>query len=56
MYRPETKIREEVEIKCNKPYQTDPVSETPCSLEYWTIDKVQKPVNPDFHTPSSEHF
>jgi hypothetical protein len=33
-----------------------PVSETLCSLEYLTIDKVQKPSNPNCHTPSSETF
>jgi hypothetical protein len=25
--------------------ETDPVSETLCSLEYWTVNKVQKPSN-----------
>jgi hypothetical protein len=27
--------------------ETDPVSETLCSLEYWTMDKVKKPNNPE---------
>jgi hypothetical protein len=36
--------------------ETDPVSETLCSLEYRTVDKVQKPSNPECHTPSSEPF
>jgi hypothetical protein len=26
--------------------ETDPVSETFRSLEYWTMDKIQKPINP----------
>jgi hypothetical protein len=26
------------------------------SLEYWTMDKVQKPSHPKCHTPSSEPF
>jgi hypothetical protein len=35
---------------------TDPVSETLCSLEYWTMDKVQKPSNLECYKPSSEPF
>jgi hypothetical protein len=27
--------------------ETDSVSETSCSLEYQTMEKVQKPTNPD---------
>jgi hypothetical protein len=27
--------------------ETDPVPETSCSLEYWMMDKVQKPSNPE---------
>jgi hypothetical protein len=32
--------------------ETYPVSETLCSLEYWTIGKVQKPSNTECYTPS----
>jgi hypothetical protein len=32
------------------------VSETLCSLECWTMDKVQKPSNPECYPPSSETF
>jgi hypothetical protein len=28
--------------------ETDAVSETLCSLEYWTVDKSQKLFNPEF--------
>jgi hypothetical protein len=35
---------------------TDPVSETSCSLEYRTMEKVQKPSNSVRYTPSSEPF
>jgi hypothetical protein len=34
--------------------QRDPVSETLCSLKYRTIDKVQKPSNPECYIPSLE--
>jgi hypothetical protein len=27
--------------------ETDPVSETLCSLEYWTMDKVQQAGSPE---------
>jgi hypothetical protein len=30
--------------------EIDPVSKTPCSLEYRTMDKVQKPSNPEAKT------
>jgi hypothetical protein len=36
--------------------ETDPVSETSCSLEYQTMEKVQKPSNSVYYTPSSEPF
>jgi hypothetical protein len=36
--------------------ETDPVSETLCSLEYQAMDKVQKPSSPKSYTPSSEPF
>jgi hypothetical protein len=36
--------------------ETDPASETLYSLEYWTLEKVQKPSNPICYTPSSESF
>jgi hypothetical protein len=36
--------------------ETDPVSKMLCSLEYWTMDKVQKPSNPKCYTPSTEPF
>jgi hypothetical protein len=35
---------------------TDPVSETLCSLEYQTMEKVQKSNNSVCYTPSSEPF
>jgi hypothetical protein len=31
--------------------ETDPVSETLCSSEYWTMDKAQKPSNSDYFLP-----
>jgi hypothetical protein len=34
--------------------ETDPISETSCSLEYQTMDKVQKGSNPEWHALSSE--
>jgi hypothetical protein len=34
----------------------DSASETLCSLEYRTMNKVQKPSNPECYTPSSETF
>jgi hypothetical protein len=36
--------------------ETDPVSETLCSLEYRTMDKPLELSNPDYYTPSSKHF
>jgi hypothetical protein len=36
--------------------ETDPVSETSCSLEYQTMEKVQKPSNSVCYAPSSEPF
>jgi hypothetical protein len=36
--------------------ETDPVSETSCSLEYQTMDKVQNPSNSVCYTASSEPF
>jgi hypothetical protein len=33
--------------------EADLVSETLCSLEYLTMDKVQKSINPDSHAPSA---
>jgi hypothetical protein len=33
---------------------TDPVSETLCSLEYRTMDRVQELSNPECYIPSSE--
>jgi hypothetical protein len=30
--------------------ETDPVSETFYSLEYWKMDKVQKPSNPEIYS------
>jgi hypothetical protein len=36
--------------------ETDPISEMMCSLEYRTTDKVQKPINSERYTPSSEPF
>jgi hypothetical protein len=36
--------------------ETDPVSETLCTLEYWTKEKVQKLSNPMCYTLSSEFF
>jgi hypothetical protein len=36
--------------------ETDPVSETSCSLEYQTMGKVQNPVISCVYTPSSEPF
>jgi hypothetical protein len=36
--------------------ETDPVSETLFYLERRTMDKVQKPNNPECYTPSSEPF
>lgn len=27
-----------------------------CSLEYVKMERVQKPIDPNFHTPSSEPF
>jgi hypothetical protein len=44
---------------CHPPHlrtETDPVSETSCSLEYRTMDKVQNPGNPKCYTPSSGPF
>jgi hypothetical protein len=38
------------------PLETDPVSETSCSLEYLMMEKVQKPSNSVCYTPSSEPF
>jgi hypothetical protein len=32
--------------------ETDPVPETLCSLEYRTVDKVQKPSNPECYRQS----
>jgi hypothetical protein len=47
-------------LRCLLPYhlrtETDPVSETSYSLEYQTMDKVQKPSNSVWYTPSSEPF
>jgi hypothetical protein len=34
--------------------ETDPIFETLCSIEYGTMDKVQKLSNPKCYTPSSE--
>jgi hypothetical protein len=34
--------------------ETDPIYETLCSIEYRTMDKVQKLSNPKCYTPSSE--
>jgi hypothetical protein len=34
--------------------ETDPVSETLCYLDYQTMDKIQKPSNPECYTSSSE--
>jgi hypothetical protein len=36
--------------------ETDPGSETLCSVEYRTTDEVLKPSNPECYTPSSETF
>jgi hypothetical protein len=36
--------------------ETDPVSETLCSLEYRTMDNVQKPSNSEYYTPPLEPF
>jgi hypothetical protein len=36
--------------------ETDPISETLCSLEYRTMDKGWNSRNPDCHRPSSESF
>jgi hypothetical protein len=36
--------------------ETEPVSETSCSLEYQTMEKVRKPSNYVCYTPSSEPF
>jgi hypothetical protein len=36
--------------------ETDPVSETLCSLKYRMPDKVPKPSNPKWNTPPSEPF
>jgi hypothetical protein len=36
--------------------ETDPISETLCSLEHQTMEKVQKPTNSVCYTPSSESF
>jgi hypothetical protein len=36
--------------------ETDPVSETSCSLEYQTMEKSKKPSNSVYYTPSSEPF
>jgi hypothetical protein len=36
--------------------KTDPVSETSCSLECQTMEKVRKPTNSVCYTPSSEPF
>jgi hypothetical protein len=35
---------------------TDPISETLYSLEYRTMDNVQKPIHRESYTPSSESF
>jgi hypothetical protein len=36
--------------------ETDHVAETSCSLEYRTIDRIQKLSNAECYTPSSEPF
>jgi hypothetical protein len=36
--------------------ETDTDSKILCSLEYWTVDKVQKPRNHECYTPSPEPF
>jgi hypothetical protein len=36
--------------------ETDPASETSCSLEYQTMDQVKKPSNSVCYIPSSEPF
>jgi hypothetical protein len=36
--------------------ETDPVSETLCSVECRIMNKVQEPSNHECYTPSSEHF
>jgi hypothetical protein len=36
--------------------ETEPVSGMLCSLEYWMVDKVQKPSNQKCYSPSSEPF
>jgi hypothetical protein len=36
--------------------ERDPVSETSCSLEYQTMERVQNPSNSVFYGPSSEPF
>jgi hypothetical protein len=36
--------------------ETDPLSEMLYFLEYRTMDKAQKPNNPECHTPSSKPF
>jgi hypothetical protein len=38
------------------PLKMDPVSKISCYLEYWMMDKVQKSINPNYHTPVSEPF
>jgi hypothetical protein len=55
-----TGLEEEVEI-CLLPHlhlrtEEDPVSETLCSLEYQTMEKVHTPSNSVCYTPSSEPF
>jgi hypothetical protein len=36
--------------------ETDPVSERLCSLEFWTMDEVQKHSNPDYYIRESDPF
>jgi hypothetical protein len=55
-----TSFQRTQESWCQPPFHlqmaTDPVFETLCPLEYWTMDEVEKLINPECYTLSSESF
>jgi hypothetical protein len=40
----------------NSSREEDPIPETLHLFEYWKMDKVQKPGNPECYIPSSQSF